>query len=40
VISSYGRQDSAIEAADFRQENGYAIRLRGVSTVVADGPKK
>jgi cell division protein FtsQ len=40
VISRYGRQASAIEAADLRHENGYAIRLRGVSTVVADGPKK
>ena len=40
VISRYGRQASALEAADLRHENGYAIRLRGVSTVVADGPKK
>jgi hypothetical protein len=29
-----------VEFADLRHENGYAIRLRGVSTVAADGPKK
>lgn len=40
VVSRYGRQPSAMESADLRHENGYAIRLRGVSTVVADGPKK
>jgi cell division protein FtsQ len=40
VTSRYGRQASAIEAADLRHENGYAIRLRGVSTVTADGPTK
>jgi cell division protein FtsQ len=40
VTSRYGRQASAVEAADLRHENGYAIRLRGVSTVVADGSKK
>jgi cell division protein FtsQ len=40
VTSRYGRQTSAIESADLRHENGYAIRLRGVSTVVADVAKK
>lgn len=40
VTSRYGRQPAALESADLRHENGYAIRLRGVSTVVADGPKK
>ncbi|HOF50837.1 MAG TPA: cell division protein FtsQ/DivIB [Rhodoferax sp.] len=40
VITRYGRQPSAVEFADLRHENGYAIRLRGVSTVAADGPKK
>jgi cell division protein FtsQ len=40
VISRYERQASAMEAADLRHENGYAIRLRGVSTVTADGLKK
>ncbi|MCX8516804.1 MAG: cell division protein FtsQ/DivIB [Rhodoferax sp.] len=32
VVSRYGRQPSALEAADLRHENGYAIRLYGVST--------
>jgi cell division protein FtsQ len=40
VITRYGRQPGAVEFADLRHENGYAIRLRGVSTVAADGPKK
>ena len=35
VTSRYGRQANAVESADLRHENGYAIRLRGVSTVVA-----
>ena len=35
VVSRYGRQPSALEAADLRHENGYAIRLYGVSTTVA-----
>ena len=40
IVSRYGRQPSAIEAADLRHENGYAIRLRGVTTVTLDGLKK
>jgi len=40
VSSVYGRQANAVESADLRHENGYAIRLRGVSTQVADGAKK
>ncbi len=40
VTSRYGRQASAIESADLRHDNGYAIRLRGVSTLANDGPKK
>ena len=40
VTSRYGRQPGSVESADLRHEKGYAIRLRGVSTVVADGPKK
>ena len=35
VTSRYGRHANAVESADLRHENGYAIRLRGVSTVVA-----
>ncbi len=40
VVSRYGRQASAIESADLRHENGYAIRLRGVSTVQPEAAKK
>lgn len=40
VVSRYGRQPSALESADLRHVNGYAIRLRGVSTIAADGVKK
>ncbi len=40
VVSRYGRQPSAIESADLRHENGYAIRLRGVSTTQPDALKK
>jgi cell division protein FtsQ len=40
VVSRYGRQASAIESADLRHENGYAIRLRGVSTVQPEAGKK
>jgi cell division protein FtsQ len=40
VVSRYGRQANAMESADLRHENGYAIRLRGVSTTQPDAPKK
>jgi cell division protein FtsQ len=40
VVSRYGRTPRAIESADLRHENGYAIRLRGVSTVQPDAAKK
>lgn len=41
VTSRYARQANAVESADLRHENGYAIRLHGVSTVVATVvPKK
>ena len=40
VTSRYARQPSALESADLRHDNGYAIRLRGVSTVAAVAPKK
>lgn len=40
VVSRYGRASNAIESADLRHENGYAIRLRGVSTGQTDGAKK
>ncbi|MBK7279777.1 cell division protein FtsQ/DivIB [Candidatus Aalborgicola defluviihabitans] len=35
VTSRYGRRANAVESADLRHENGYAIRLAGVSTTVA-----
>jgi cell division protein FtsQ len=40
VVSRYGRVPNAIESADLRHENGYAIRLRGVTTVQPDAAKK
>ena len=35
VTSRYGRKPDALESADLRHENGYAVRLRGVSTTEA-----
>ncbi len=35
----YGRSTEAIESADLRHPNGYALRMRGVSTVTADAVK-
>jgi cell division protein FtsQ len=35
VTSRYGRTVTALQSADLRHEQGYALRLRGVSTVVA-----
>lgn len=40
VTSRYERRMNALDSADLRHENGYAIRLRGVSTVAAVVPKK
>jgi cell division protein FtsQ len=40
VVSRYGRAPNSIESADLRHENGYAIRLRGVSTVPPEAVKK
>ena len=40
VTSRYGRKPDALETADLRHQDGYAIRLGGVTTVVADGLKK
>ncbi len=33
VVARYSRPLNALESADLRHENGYAIRLRGVSTL-------
>jgi cell division protein FtsQ len=40
VTSRYGRKPDALETADLRHPDGYAIRLGGVSTVTADSLKK
>jgi len=38
VTTRYGRTFSALESADLRHENGYALRLRGVTTAEAAHP--
>ena len=40
VTARYKRRPDAVEAADLRYANGYALRLRGVSTVVMEAVKK
>lgn len=40
VTSRYGRKPDALETADLRHQDAYAIRLRGVTTLAADGAKK
>ncbi len=40
VTARYGRQLEALETADLRHENGYAIRLRGVTTLALNVDKK
>ncbi len=40
VTARYSRRANAVESADLRHENGYAIRLRGVSTQANVLPKK
>ena len=37
VTSRYGRPNTALESVDLRHQNGYAIRIHGVSTLVAEG---
>jgi cell division protein FtsQ len=39
VASRYGRRPEALVSADLRHGDGYAVRLRGVSTT-ADAPKR
>lgn len=36
VAAQYGRRVDALESADLRHAGGYALRLRGVTTVSAD----
>ena len=38
VFARYQRPSAALESADLRYKNGYAIRLRGVSTLAAVAP--
>lgn len=40
VTSRYARDAGAVESADLRHENGYALRLRGVSTLSPDSTKQ
>ncbi|RUP35749.1 MAG: cell division protein FtsQ, partial [Curvibacter sp.] len=40
VTSRYGRRPTSLESADLRHTEGYALRLRGVTTVSAEAPKK
>src|SRR5450830_1747353 len=40
VTSRYGRRPGSLESADLRHTEGYALRLRGVTTVGAEPPKK
>lgn len=39
VTSRYGRTVTSLESADLRHQEGYAIRLRGVSTVLPEAQK-
>ncbi|VTU19940.1 cell division protein FtsQ/DivIB [Variovorax sp. PBL-E5] len=40
VASRYGRTLAAVEGADLRHNDGYALRLHGVTTVAPDAKKK
>lgn len=40
VTARYGRTPSALAGADLRHKDGYALRLRGVTTLDADGKNK
>lgn len=40
VTSRYGRTATALDGADLRHTDGYALRLRGISTVETDSKKK
>jgi cell division protein FtsQ len=39
VSARYGRTVTSLESADLRHQGGYAIRLRGVSTVLPEAAK-
>lgn len=38
VAAQYGRRVDALETADLRHAGGYALRMRGVTTVTANAP--
>jgi cell division protein FtsQ len=38
VTLRYGRSPNALEVADLRHEQGYAVRLKGVSTLITAAP--
>jgi len=40
VTARYSRRPDAVESADLRHPDGYALRLRGVSTVVSSEARK
>ena len=40
VTSQYGRRVDALESADLRHNEGYALRLRGVTTISAEAAAK
>ena len=40
VAGQYGRTLDSVEGADLRHKDAYALRLRGVTTVVTDPKKK
>jgi cell division protein FtsQ len=39
VSGRYGRKPEALEAADLRHKDGYALRLRGVTTLAQTAKK-
>lgn len=40
VTTRYARAPASLESADLRHVNGYAVKLRGVTTLAADSTKK
>lgn len=40
ITGRYGRRVNAVESADLRHDNGYALKLRGVSTIAPAPPQK
>lgn len=40
ITSRYDRRPDALESADLRYPSAYALRMRGVSTVAPEAPKK